>query len=356
MIASQEHRESLIAIAEKLRPLKQSIPTDSEGNPTEEYLEYLSLMYSPEVAKVATALKPFPKFTEIGYLSKRTGISRKELKTLLSEPSKKLYLVNMGPVYALPTPLFVFDGPFILKSSYASENGKKFAELGKKNFEAGYWKVWETHSDGTPEMRVLAVDVEVKNNSVVLPSDEIMKIIKQSKSFAVVPCACRNREETLGTRKCKDKYPIHTCLLLGFYGKLLGTKFADSEIKIISREEAIAHVKKSAELGLVLTSENVENKSKIICSCCECCCSFMSGLLNYGNKLAMKKAMYTFNIDEEKCIGCGTCESRCKFNAINLEEKASVDSSLCMGCGLCAVTCPQKAFTKELLASEERFI
>lgn len=349
MIVTQEHRENLTVIAEKLRPLKQSIPTDSNGNPTEEYLEYLSLMYSPDVARVVKTLKPFPKFTPIDRLSKRTGVPTKELKTLLGDPSMKLYLVNLGPMYALPTPLFVFDGPFILKSSYGGENGKKFAELGKKNFEGGYWKTWETHADGTPEMRVLAVDVEVKNNSVVLPADEIMKIIKQSKSFAVVPCACRNREETLGTRKCKDKYPIHTCLLLGFYGKMLGTKFADSEIKVISRDEAIAHVKKSAEMGLVLTSENVENRSRIICSCCECCCSFMTGLLNYGNQQAMRKAIYTFLIDAEKCIGCGICKTRCKFNAVNVEGKASIDSSVCLGCGLCAVTCSQKAISKELL-------
>jgi len=351
MITTQEHRESLKAIAEKLRPLNQSIPTDSEGNPTEDYLEYLSLMFSSDVAQVAKELKPFPKFTPMGLLSKRTGVSAKKLRMLLNDPSEKLYLVNIGPTYALPTPLMVFDGPFILKSSYDGEHGKKFAELGKKNFEGGYWKTWETHADGTPEMRVLAVDVEVESNSVVLPSDEILKIIKQSKSFAVVPCACRNREEALGTRKCKDKYPIHTCLLLGFYGKLLGTKFADSEIKAISREEAIEHVKKSAEIGLVLTSENSKNKSKIICSCCECCCSFMTGLLNYGNKQAMKKAMYTFLVDEEKCIGCGICKTRCKFDAITVEEQALVDSSACLGCGLCAITCPQKAFTKKLIAT-----
>jgi len=349
MIVSNEHRESLNAIAEKLRPLKQSIPTDGKGNPTEEYLEYLSLMFSDDVARVAKELKPFPKVTPLILLSKKVNMSIKELKRLLEEPSKKLYLVNVGPLYALPTPLFVFDGPFILKSSYASENGRQFAELGKKNFEKGYWKVWQTHADGTPEMRVLAVDVEVKDNSVVLPSEEILKIINQSKSFAVVPCACRNREETLGTRKCKDKYPIHTCLLLGFYGKMLGTRFADSEIQMITKEEAIAHVKKSAELGLVLTSENVENKSKIICSCCECCCSFMTGLLDYGNKLAMKKAMYTFKINTDKCIGCGMCLKSCKFKAIELNESAKVLDEICMGCGLCALACPQKAFKNELI-------
>ena len=77
----------------------------------------------------------------------------------------------------------------------------------------------------------------------------------------------------------------------------------------------------------------------------------MTGLLNYGNKQAMKKAMYTFLVDEEKCIGCGICKTRCKFDAITVEEQALVDSSACLGCGLCAITCPQKAFTKKLIAT-----
>ena len=53
------------------------------------------------------------------------------------------------------------------------------------------------------------------------------------------------------------------------------------------------------------------------------------------------------------CIGCGTCEEACSYNAIELIEilkefeevnlpiiKSSVNSGLCKGCGTCAVNCP----------------
>ncbi len=58
-------------------------------------------------------------------------------------------------------------------------------------------------------------------------------------------------------------------------------------------------------------------------------------------------------VDQEMCIGCGTCEEACSYNAIELIEdvkefeeislptiKSSVNSGLCKGCGTCAVNCP----------------
>ena len=343
MIESLEHREYLINIAEKLRHAKQSIATDSNGNPTEEYLEYISLMYSPNVAMIAQFLKPVPRLTFSFKLSRLTGISRKEVKEILEKPTQQMYIVKIGGLYALPPPVFIHDGPFILNSSYKGRNGQKFALLGKKIFEDGYYRTWQTDVDGTPISQVLKVDKEVEKTSTILPSDEILKLIEKTKYFAKIPCACRNREEKLGNRKCKHKYPIHTCLLLGVFAKRF-ISLNDPIIEAISKEEAIENIKKSAEMGLVLTSENVKN-SKIICSCCDCCCTFMRGILELDNPNAMAKADYRCIIDYELCNNCGLCEDWCKFKAIIIDEKPLIDEKKCMGCGICAVPCPKNAIS-----------
>ena len=69
-------------------------------------------------------------------------------------------------------------------------------------------------------------------------------------------------------------------------------------------------------------------------------------------------------IDPVKCIGCGICQSHCRFDAI--EEAATgyaVNEYACEGCGVCAHVCPEKAVTlhtdvagrKELYLSEGVF-
>ena len=58
-------------------------------------------------------------------------------------------------------------------------------------------------------------------------------------------------------------------------------------------------------------------------------------------------------VNPDMCIGCGTCEEICAYNAIEFMDttkafedvslkikKSSVNSGLCKGCGTCAVTCP----------------
>jgi len=64
------------------------------------------------------------------------------------------------------------------------------------------------------------------------------------------------------------------------------------------------------------------------------------------------------SVDEEKCIGCGLCESMCPFAAIRLISKNGVNKAetipaSCKGCGLCAASCPQQAITMGHFRSEE---
>jgi ferredoxin len=61
----------------------------------------------------------------------------------------------------------------------------------------------------------------------------------------------------------------------------------------------------------------------------------------------ISSSSYVSCVDNEICIGCGTCEERCPMDAIVIgeEEHAQVDPGHCIGCGICVPTCPSTAVT-----------
>jgi NAD-dependent dihydropyrimidine dehydrogenase PreA subunit len=47
-------------------------------------------------------------------------------------------------------------------------------------------------------------------------------------------------------------------------------------------------------------------------------------------------------VNEDECIGCGTCVEKCPVDAIELEDSvAHVIEDRCIGCGVCVHFCDQ---------------
>lgn len=55
---------------------------------------------------------------------------------------------------------------------------------------------------------------------------------------------------------------------------------------------------------------------------------------------------YICKVDDALCIGCGTCEEKCQFRAVNIADGYSViNYDQCMGCGVCVEHCEQGALS-----------
>lgn len=182
--------------------------------------------------------------------------------------------------------------------------------------------------------RVLPAQSAVKTEWV-LPYDDVKAILESAKTFNVRDCICRIEQDLLGSRKCD--FPLNICL--GF--STLERPRAEGDI---SREEALALLEKSEQIGLVHTVSNVTTGLGYVCNCCGCCCGILRGITEYGILNSVADANYFAVIDPDICIGCGTCIDRCQVNAILDQGGISVvDLEKCIGCGLCVTGCPAGA-------------
>ncbi|TFG07012.1 hydrogenase iron-sulfur subunit [Candidatus Thorarchaeota archaeon] len=64
-------------------------------------------------------------------------------------------------------------------------------------------------------------------------------------------------------------------------------------------------------------------------------------------------------VDPEVCVGCGTCEINCSYNAIEVipgdggHDYAMANPVLCQGCGKCAAGCPAGAITMKHFTDDQ---
>ncbi len=211
------------------------------------------------------------------------------------------------------------------------------------------------------EMFVLPRDEVVPVNqsleppeNYLLPSRLVEHYIEKASHIVLMHvCLCR---AALG---CKN-YPISPgCLYLGEGARGVHPEHG----RPVTREEALEHVRKSRELGLVhligrskldtvTYSIGPGEKLMAICNCCPCCCvgrgmAFSHPMLGEKfNRMPGTKIVVT-----DRCQACGTCvtENICMFDAIHLENGGCIiDHSKCRGCSRCISTCPHQAIEVQM--------
>jgi ferredoxin len=163
--------------------------------------------------------------------------------------------------------------------------------------------------------------------------------------------------------KCED-YPIELgCLFLGRGVLEINPKFG----KLVTKEEALAHLQKCKEAGLVhMIGRNlldkqwlgVEDGSRLlsICNCCPCCCLWrISPILNPQIGSKVRKIPGVEVSVNENCVGCGECiKNICFVDAIYIENQRAHITEECRGCGRCVEVCPNDAI--DLVIKNKEYI
>lgn len=185
-----------------------------------------------------------------------------------------------------------------------------------------------------PFTRVVPVGESINTESKVEAIDDVMKILDDSKRFAVTACTCRTIDGKCG-------HEIENCLQVN--------KSADYAIergtgRELTRDEAKAIVRKADDDGLVHVIMNSKSRQHFICNCCDDCCQTLPVFIKEGVKM-LAPSRFTAKVDEDLCSGCESCLERCFFGALTMTDDmtAVVEPEKCMGCGLCVSVCPSEA-------------
>jgi Pyruvate/2-oxoacid:ferredoxin oxidoreductase delta subunit len=177
-----------------------------------------------------------------------------------------------------------------------------------------------------------------------VPSQKVEELIQKFDEIALGHCFCRHYKDMLGT-PCKQTDERETCFT---FGKSARFTSEQGFTRMISKKEALDVLKRAEEAGLVHKAYHpnfdTSKDETSICNCCRCCCangadSMIAPISNVTNFLS--------SVNEELCIGCGTCVKYCHTYAAYLKDnkKAGRKEELCIGCGVCAHFCPQNAIS-----------
>ena len=189
--------------------------------------------------------------------------------------------------------------------------------------------------------------------SVKLPYRILKPLLEQaSVRFVLDQCVCRRGED------CQHYPQDLGCLFLGNGA----ADFHPTLGKQVSVEEALRHVGRAVELGLVpMVVQSVFDglifgvpyrRTLGVCFCCDCCCAVRRGLRDGpGAFVDQVECLPGLAVSVgPECAGCGLCVEVCYVKAISILDGKAVFDGRCKGCGRCAEVCPVRAIRLQVNA------
>jgi len=329
------------------------------------FAKILEAMMSPGEANILVDVVSPMTLAEI---SAKTNIDEKTLKAKLDDMDERQVIRRTGDRYYAPANIVQFHHGAI---GWMREDLKKkvyplwddfFFKEWRDIIVDGFIKRKESGLPGAH--RIIPSHLALKASPGIKPEnilwyEDMEQILRRSERISFMMCGCRGLWQ-----KCDN--PVDVCLQVQFppeNGEYKGE--AHQYIKPpkdVSFDEALEVINRCENLGLVHIPLNTSH-GDLICNCCDDCCMVINPMLNRGGGIIweiLTPSRYRAVVDQELCVGCGTCLKRCKFSAIETVDvpgskkpKTRIINEHCLGCGVCVVKCTKKALTLELIRSPE---
>lgn len=204
----------------------------------------------------------------------------------------------------------------------------------------------------------LNVDLTEEKEKVVIPMDLVKDALKHASYIVGMDtCLCRDGND------CHD-YPHDIACL--FFGEMGRTVVGHGLGREFTYEEAVDRVEKAAAHGLMAQALWIEVEQLLwgirndhmdqfleICFCCPCCCIALKlarNAVTEDRSRIFHPAGWTAVADQTKCVGCKKCVTEpngCPMEAISFDDhgKVQINQEICVGCGICKTRCHLDAIT-----------
>ena len=301
----------------------------------------LVYLFSEEEAYVASR---FPLLeSTLEELCRAVGLEGEELEPLLEKMAEKGLVMDTdygGTTYYLLLPGLIGFFEFSFMKQRADLPVAELAALMSDYLYDDTGQAREFFGSKTPLTRVLPYDEHIPVTSVVTSYERAVEIVRHADFGGVGQCYCRHKKEHLGATCERGAPSENICISLGNAARFMTRRgFA----RYASKEELLQILQQARQHNLTHITDNIRDKPSFICNCCSCCCELLAGI-QQGFTSGVAKAGYTLAIDDEICVGCGTCAAVCNVVALSLhgdngKRRLSVDTDRCLGCGACISVC-----------------
>jgi electron transport complex protein RnfB len=314
-------------LAERLDALPNGFPLTDDGAE----LRLLAKLFTPEEAALAARLRlTLETPTQIAArLGGDPDALSKQLKAMARRGLIGAERAEGGLGFRLM--------PFIV-GIYEMQFSTLDAELARL-FEDYYRQAFGKALTAQPPVhRVIPVNETVQMGIEVQPFESAAEIVANAKAWGVLDCICRKQKALIG-EPCP--HPIDVCMAMSQTPDWFASI---PTMRALTRDEAMATLRRAAEAGLVHTVSNKQQGLWYICNCCTCSCGILRGMADLGMANVVARPAFVNRVNEERCIGCELCVERCQFDALMMDEKvARVNETRCVGCGVCVLACDQDA-------------